>query len=219
MYTNIKNQLLSACKKLAGSDVIPADAFVSVRDINGKCYALNSCLVPLKETSENNIIIVNFDGEVVDGDEKGIDPYFVAHKAIYEGCDEITTVINPRSRWNSIWAQLGRSISPTSFYYSKYFTGEILCTGAIMLEPGEDLYEVIAKAIKGRFTYKGIQSRGAVIVRNDSAILWGKNVEATAERAIVLEEICFRAIQTSAITNGGDTFVAWEVSEQLLKQE
>ncbi len=218
MYTNIKKQFSLAYKKLLDSDVIPSEAFLSIKDENTKCFALNDTSVEPNDVC-NNIIIVDFDGNVIEGDSNGIDPYFMVHKAIYNSCADITTIVNPRSRWNCIWAQLGRSLSPSSFFYTKYFSGETLCTGAITLEPGEDLYDIIGKAINNRLLYKGIQSRGAIIVRNDSAIIWGKNPEATVERAIAMEEICFRAIQTTAITNGGDSFVAWEVSEQLLEQE
>ena len=219
MYANVIKQFLAACQKLQGSDVIPSDAFISVKDASAQCYALNNALVPLKDASEDNVIIVDFNGNVVKGDQNGIDPYFAVHKSIYSKNPEIATVVNPRSRWNSIWASLGMSLTPNSFFYTKYFSGETLCTGSVMLEPGDHLYEAIGKAITTKLQHKGIHSRGAVIVRNDSALVWGKNPVATAERAIVLEEICFRALQTTSITQGGDSFVAWEVSEQLLIKE
>ncbi len=219
MRNEIKTNLLAALKKLGSSSAIPEDAFISVKDSEEKCFAFNNTSIPVAQATEDNIIIVDFDGKVLQGDANGIDSYFTVHKAIYEKNGEIATIINPRSRWNSIWSELGISLSPSSFFYAKHFCGEILCTGSVTLEPGEDLYEALGQSIISRLHNKGIQARGAIIVRNDSAMVWGTNPEATANRAIVLDEICFRALQTTAISQGSNTYVAWEVSEQLLEKE
>ncbi|MBE6776528.1 MAG: class II aldolase/adducin family protein [Ruminococcaceae bacterium] len=218
MYNNIKNRLCVACKNLAESNVIPNGAFISIKDSKGQCYALNNNKIPLSEASESNIIIVGFDGNVIEGDVSGIDPYFVVHKVIYNENEEITTIINPRSRYNSIWASLGRSLVPNSFFYCENLVGETLATGSVTLEPGEELYESIGASVLSRLQHKGIQSLGAIIIKNDSAIVWGKNSDSTVKRAIAMEEICFRALQTTAITNGGDSFVAFEVAQQLLME-
>jgi len=146
MYNNIKNRLCVACKNLAESNVIPNGAFISIKDSKGQCYALNNNKIPLSEASESNIIIVGFDGNVIEGDVSGIDPYFVVHKVIYNENEEITTIINPRSRYNSIWASLGRSLVPNSFFYCENLVGETLATGSVTLEPGEELYESINKS-------------------------------------------------------------------------
>lgn len=219
MYSNIKNQICTTCKNLSESNVIPNDAFVSIKDNNGRFFAINNIHVPLKEVSENNVIIVDFDGKVIEGDSTGIDPYFVVHRNIYDANDEITTIINPRSRYNSIWATLGMSLNPNSFFYCKYFLGETLPTDFVSLEPGENFYEAIGASVLSTLRHKGVQSRGAIIIRNDSAIIWGKNSELTAKCAIAMEEICFRALQTTAINKGGDSYVAFEVAEQLLLKE
>ena len=216
MYSNIKNQLLAACKNLAASNVIPDDAFISIKDSQAQCFALNNMLVPLNEASESNVIIIGFDGSIIEGDVAGIDPYFAVHKVIYGANEEITTIVNPRSRYNSIWASLGMSLNPNSFFYCKHFFGETLATGSVSLEPGDDLYEAIGASILSRLHNRGVQTLGAIIIRNDSAIIWGKGVDSTVKRAIAMEEICFRALKTTAVNGGGDSFVAFEVAEQLL---
>ena len=44
-------------------------------------------------------------------------------------------------------------------------------------------------------------------------------VLARVKRAIAMEEICFRALSSAAITNGCDSFVALEVASRLLAEE
>ncbi|MBQ8606272.1 MAG: class II aldolase/adducin family protein [Clostridia bacterium] len=219
MYKDIKNQLCTACESLVKSNVIPDDAFITIKDCEKQCYALNNINIPLREVSESNIIIIGFDGNVVEGDASGIDPYFKVHKVIYNENDEITTIIDPRSRYNSIWASVGRSLVPNSFFYCKSLVGETPVTGTVTLEPGEDLYETIGASVLARLRHKGIQPFGAIIIKNDSAIVWGKTPDSTVKRAIAMEEICFRALSSAAITNGCDSFVALEVASRLLAEE
>ncbi len=219
MHNELKNQLCDACKLLAESGVIPNDAFLSVKDADTGVFALKSTAVALADVTPDNVVIVDENGRAVEGEQQAVSPYFAVHKAVYDSCADVQAVIQPASRWSSIWAQMGQSLAPTSYLHARHFMGEVLCTGPVMLEDGEDLYTITGHNIKNALRNKGLFARGAIFMRNDGALVWGQNPIATANRAVALEELCLRAMMVSAVTQGANSYVAYEVAQQLLEKE
>ncbi len=217
MQNNLKEQLCETCKLLAESGM--SDALLSIKDAETGVIALKSAAVEPADVALDDVVLVDADGNVLEGDPAALTPYFTVHKALYDHCPGITAVVQPNGRWSCIWAQLGRLLPPTSYLHARHFAGEILCTGSVMLEDGEDLYAATADCVCRTLKNKGIHERGALFMRNDGALVWGQNPIATAKRAVVLDELCFRAIQVSAVAQGADSYVAFEVGQQLLEKE
>ena len=219
MYDELKKRCCAVCHRLAQKlTVAEGEVCVSLRDDATGVYAVQNPRTAPGMLTEGDVWIVDEQGAVLEGDPGAVST-FVVHRVIYEGCSAVRMVVESRCRWSGVWAQLGRSLPPTSFLHARYFSGELPSTGSVVPQPGESVYEAVAGQVKSAFKNRGIPPRGGVFLRNDGVLLWGENPEATAERVAVAEELCLRAVMTAAVNEGADGYVAREVTAQLLEKE
>lgn len=218
MYDNLKIALIKEYKKFADAgNSFPEEGLISVRDKESNCIALKSNKVGVRNITVEDIIIVDANGKVIEGEAETLDNRFRMHKVLYDACEDIMAVAQPESRWNSIWAQCAETLPPVSFMHAENFFGEIQCTASVTFSPNEDPYENMGKGILSSLHYKGVKSDGAIFIRNGSGIVWGKELSRTVDKAVALEEICFRTWHVRAVNKSCHSYVSYEMNELLYK--
>ena len=105
--------------------------------------------VPYEELRADQIVIVDLEGNVVEGKLRPSSDT-PTHIALYRAFTDIGGIVHTHSPWATSWAQAGRGIPALGTTHGDYFYGEIPCTrpmteseiaGAYELETGNVLIE------------------------------------------------------------------------------
>ena len=164
---------------------------VSEIDREKGLIAIKPSGVEYENLTPNDIVIVDLDGNVVDGSLKPSTDTST-HIELYKHFPHIGGIIHTHSRWATIFAQMQKSISPFGTTHADYFHGEVPCTRPLTEDEIVGEYEkntgiVIAEC---NTDPDGIP---AVLVANHGPFAWGKNAHEAVHNAVVLEEIAFMA--------------------------
>lgn len=152
--------------------------------------------VEYDQLSRDDMVVVNFEGEVVEGSLKPSSDT-PTHIALYKAFSDIGGIVHTHSPWATSWAQAGKAIPAFGTTHADYFYGDIPCTrqmteqeikGAYELETGhviaETFQEINPNAIPG------------VLVHAHAPFAWGKNPNNAVHNAVVLEEVAKMASRT-----------------------
>src|SRR5690625_7485238 len=152
--------------------------------------------VPYNYLQKEHMVVVNFDGEIVDGDlhPSSDTP---THLALYKHFPDVGGIVHTHAPWSTSWAQAGRSIPALGTTHADYFYGSVPCTrpmrvGEIIENYEHETGNVIAEAFKN---IDHNQVPGA-LVNSHAAFPWGKDPQGAVHNAVVLEEIAKMALQT-----------------------
>ena len=158
--------------------------------------------VPYKKLTPEKMIVVDLDGNIVEG--KGNPSSDTAtHIKLYEAFEDIGSVVHTHSTYATAFAQAAVLSIPTlGTTHADYFCGDIPITRAMTNEEINDSYEyntanVIIESFKDIDPLK-IQ---AAIVKNHGPFIWGKTPKKAIENAYVLEEIARMAFLTKSVNS------------------
>lgn len=155
--------------------------------------------VSYKEMSVDDMVIVDLDGNVVEGKYRPSSDT-PTHLYLYKRFCEIGGICHTHSTNAVAWAQAGESIPAYGTTHADAFYGDVPCTRALTKEEIELNYElntgvVIAEAFK-EISPSAIP---AVLVKNHGPFTWGSNAESAVVSAITLEEVAKIAFKTKLI--------------------
>lgn len=157
--------------------------------------------VPYDQMTADDIVIVNLEGETVQGTLRPSSD-LATHLILYRAFPDIGGVVHTHSRYATIWAQAGREIPCFGTTHADYFYGSVPVTEHLSAAEIEEAYETnTGHAIVKRF--RGIDPRNipAVLVCGHAPFVWGHSVADAAHHAVVLEEIAQTALQTLALNS------------------
>lgn len=148
-----------------------------------------------------DMVVVNFDGEVVDGNLKPSSDT-KTHIELYKKYEDINGVVHTHSTYATGWAQAKRDIMPYGTTHSDYFYGSIPCTRELSKEEVESDYEkntglVIIEELERR-EIEAISVPG-IVVANHGPFTWGKDAKNAVHNAVVLEEVAKMNFITKAL--------------------
>ena len=140
--------------------------------------------------------VLDLDGNVIEGTLKPSSDT-PTHLELYKAYPEIGGVTHTHSPWATIYAQVGRSITPYGTTHADYFGTSIPCTRKMTDAEIKGEYEketgtVILEAIKDI----GAEQMHAALVHSHGPFTWGKNAEKAVENALVLERVAEMAYRT-----------------------
>ncbi|WLD95491.1 L-ribulose-5-phosphate 4-epimerase [Alkalihalobacillus sp. AL-G] len=152
--------------------------------------------VPYNELNQDSMVVVDFDGNVVEGDLKPSSDT-PTHIVLYKHFSDIGGVVHTHAPWSTSWAQAGKSIPPLGTTHADYFYGSVPCTRPMTdLEINGHYEHETGKVIIETFQDIDATHVPGVLVHSHAPFSWGKNPNEAVHNAVVLEEVAKMAIQT-----------------------
>ncbi len=143
--------------------------------------------------------VVDLDGNVIEGTLKPSSDT-PTHLELYRAYPEIGGVTHTHSPWATIYAQVGRGITPYGTTHADYFGTTIPCTRKMTEAEIKGAYEketgtVILEALKET----GVQKMHAALVHSHGPFTWGDDAKASVEAAVVLEQVAMMSYNTEML--------------------
>lgn len=176
---------------------------VSAVDRDQKLLVIKPSGVPYEKLSLDNMVVVDFDGKVVEG-KYSPSSDTATHIELYKAFDQIGGVVHTHSVHATAWAQAGRSVPIYGTTHADYFLGEIPCARSLTEQEISAEYEkntglVIVETFQ-RENKNPIYTPG-VLCTNHGPFSWGKDAQEAVHNAVVLEEVAKMAYMTESINS------------------
>ena len=152
--------------------------------------------VDYNELAPDNLVIVDMDGNVVEGSLKPSSDT-KTHLELYNAFPALGGIVHTHSKWAAAWAQACRGIPCYGTTHADYFYGTIPCTRKMTDAEINGEYEwETGNVIVETFEKQGIDAAQmpGVLVHSHGPFAWGKNAEDAVHNAIVLEEVAYMGI-------------------------
>jgi L-ribulose-5-phosphate 4-epimerase len=174
---------------------------VSVADRSKGLFAIKPSGVPYENLSPNNMVIVDFDGNIVEGDLRPSSDT-KTHAVLYKHWDKIGGIVHTHSTYGTAWAQSQRSIPIYGTTHADHLTTDIPCAPPMddgMIQ-GNYEYET-GFQILNYFKEKGLSYEEVemILVGNHAPFTWGKTGAKAVYNSAVLETVAKMALLTEQI--------------------
>jgi len=167
---------------------------VSAIDREQGIIAIKPSGVSYDTMTAEQMVIVDFDGNVVDGTLKPSSDT-ATHLVLYQHFPEIGGVVHTHSTFATSWAQARRGIPNIGTTHADYFSQEIPCTRPMTDAEIHGDYEAeTGNVIVECFREQNINPMyvPGVLVSNHGPFAWGKSADDAVHNAVVLEEVAKR---------------------------
>jgi L-ribulose-5-phosphate 4-epimerase len=150
---------------------------VSARDPESGLVVIKPSGVQYDELRPENLIVVNLQGEVVEGELKPSSDT-ASHLYIYRYRPEVNGVVHTHSPYATAFAALGRPIPVYLTAMADEFGGPIPCAGFALIG-GEEI---------GKQVVEHIGTSPAVLLKNHGVFTIGPTAEAAVKAAVMVED-------------------------------
>ena len=166
---NLRKEIVELCNVLLkNKHVIGSAGNVSVRvkDDESEFVLITPSNVNYTEMKPEDILIINMEGKVIDGDRNpSVEKQM--HLSVYKEREDINAIIHAHSIYSTILSTLNLSLPPLMEELVPYIGGEVLC--AKYREAGtEELAETVIK---------DLDERNAVLLSNHGNLCCGSHLE------------------------------------------
>jgi len=152
--------------------------------------------VPYDNMKASDMVIVDLDGRIVEGNLKPSSD-LATHLILYREFPSIGGVVHTHSRCATAWAQSGREIPCFGTTHADYFHGPVPATPPLTDAEIDGDYEAnTGHVIVRRFRGVDPLASPGVLVAGHAPFTWGKTVAEATYHAVVLEEIANLARET-----------------------
>jgi L-ribulose-5-phosphate 4-epimerase len=155
--------------------------------------------VPYTELDAEAIVVVDLEGEVVEGDLRPSTDT-ATHLALYRAFPGVGGITHTHSPYATAFAQAQRGIPVLGTTHADHFRGPVPVTRA--MTPGETAsdYEInTGRLIIERLADLDPRDMPAVLVAEHGPFVWGDSAVASVHTAIVLEAVAELAMHTLAL--------------------
>ena len=174
--TEIKKNVITACRVLSHEDLVRGFGHVSARIPESDRFVLTP-RVSLALVREKDLLILNLKGEVVEG--KSTPPFETAlHTAIYKGRSDINAAARIHGRRAGYFSVTGRRIEPVHNHGSFFY-------GGVPVFPKTDL---ISTQRLGEEVVEAMERSPAILLRGNGQVTIGRTIPEAVMMAIYLEE-------------------------------
>jgi L-ribulose-5-phosphate 4-epimerase len=194
---------------LAANLALPAHGLVTLTWGNASGVDRERGLVAIKPSgvsydglSAADIVVVDLEGNVVDGDRRPSTDT-PTHLALYRAFDGIGGIVHTHSTWATSWSQAQREIPLLGTTHADLCAHPIPLTRALTEEEIDEDYEgntgvVLIETIAER----GPAELPCALVRGHAPFCWGSSPAAAVENAATLEEVARMALLTTMLEPG-----------------
>ena len=174
---------------------------VSASDPKSGVFAIKPSGVPYEDLTPEMIVIVDFDGNTVDGKLRPSSDT-LTHAVLYKNWPEIGGIAHTHSCYATSWAQSQRDINIYGTTHADHLPCDIPCTspmpdnsikGNYEYETGIQILECMQK--KG-FRYQEVEM---MLVGSHGTFTWGKTAEKAVYNSAILEDLAKMALLTEQI--------------------
>lgn len=174
---------------------------VSVADHERNVFAIKPSGVPYEDLSSEKMVIVDFDGKIVEGKLRPSSDT-QTHAVLYKHWKNIGAIVHTHSTYATAWAQSLRDIPIYGTTHADHVTVDIPCAAPMDDEMIKGNYEYetgfqIMNCFKEKeLSYQEVEM---MIVGNHAPFTWGKDAAKAVYNAAVLEEVARMAWLTEQI--------------------
>ena len=174
---------------------------VSVVDRANKVFAIKPSGVPYENLSIEDMVVVDFDGQVVEGILKPSSDTH-SHAVLYKHWEKIGSIVHTHSTYATAWAQSLRDIPVYGTTHADYTISAIPCAAPMKDEKIKGDYEIetghqIIDCFKERnLDYQELEM---ILVGSHAPFTWGKDAKKAVHNSAVLEFIAKTALFTEQI--------------------
>ena len=203
MYDHLKEEACHANLELPKLGlVLFTFGNVSVADHQKGVFAIKPSGVPYDALKPDMIVIVDFDGKVVEGKLRPSSDT-LTHAVLFRHWPFIGSIVHTHSTYATSWAQAQCDIPILGTTHADHNTVDIPCAPPMRDEMIEGDYELqTGHQILDCFQERGLDAREVemVLVGNHAPFTWGKDAHKAVYNAAVLEEIARMAFITRQIS-------------------
>lgn len=174
---------------------------VSAADQGLRVFAIKPSGVPYHELSPEKMVIVDFDGNIIEGDLRPSSDT-KTHAVLYKHWEKINGICHTHSTYATAWAQAQRNIPIYGTTHADHNTVDIPCASPMNDEMIQGDYEYqtgfqIMNCFKEKnLSYEEVEM---ILVGNHAPFTWGKTADKAVYNSAVLEEIARLAYLTEQI--------------------
>ncbi len=177
-------------------------------NVSGICperrhVAIKPSGVAYAQLSPHQIVIVDLDGNVVDGDllPSSDTP---THALLYKHFEGIGGITHTHSRYATAFAQARREIPCLGTTHADHFYGPVPLTRVLREAEVEKNYEAnTGEVIVERFEALDPLEVPAVLVAGHAPFAWGRSVQESIDNAVALEAVAEMALVTLGLDAAG----------------
>jgi L-ribulose-5-phosphate 4-epimerase len=174
---------------------------VSSADREQRVFAIKPSGVPYEELSPENMVIVDFDGNTIEGDLRPSSDT-KTHAVLYNNWEEISGIVHTHSTYATAWAQAQTDIPIFGTTHADHLTVDIPCAPPMADEmiAGNYEYETGFQIIN-HFNQLGLSHKEVemILVGNHAPFTWGKTAHKAVYNSAVLETVAQMALLTRQI--------------------
>ena len=176
---------------------------VSAADRSLGVFAIKPSGVPYEELSPDKMVIVDFDGNTVEGTLRPSSDT-KTHAVLYKHWEKIGGIVHTHSTYATAWAQSQRDIPIFGTTHADHNTVDIPCAPPMSDEMigGNYEYETgfqIMNCLKEKgLDYEEVEM---ILVGNHAPFTWGKTADKAVYNSAVLEQVAQMALLTEQINS------------------
>lgn len=201
-YQQIKEQAYEANMQLPKLNlVLFTFGNVSAADRDKGVFAIKPSGVPYNELTVDKMVIVDFDGQTVEGSLRPSSDT-QTHAVLYKNWTDIAGIVHTHSTYATAWAQAQTPIPIYGTTHADHLTVDIPCAppmddsmikGNYEYETG---FQIINHFNELGLSYKEVEM---ILVGNHAPFTWAKTAEKAVYNSAVLEAIAQMAILTQQV--------------------
>ncbi|WEK17659.1 MAG: L-ribulose-5-phosphate 4-epimerase [Candidatus Pedobacter colombiensis] len=173
----------------------------SAADRAAGVFAIKPSGVPYEELSPEKMVIVDFDGNTVEGTLRPSSDT-KTHAVLYKHWEDVGGIVHTHSTYGTAWAQSQRAIPIYGTTHADHLTVDIPCappmhddriSGNYEYETG---FQIMNHLKEAGLSYKEVEM---ILVGNHAPFTWAKTAEKAVYNSAVVEELARMAFLTEQI--------------------
>lgn len=204
-YQSIREQAWQANMELPAAGLVVATfGNVSAADQAAGVFAIKPSGVPYEQLSPAKMVIVDFDGRVIEGSLRPSSDT-LTHAVLYKHWSQVAGICHTHSTYATAWAQSLKDIPLFGTTHADHCTSSIPCAAPMRDELISGDYEYstgfqIMECLLGRnLLYQDVEM---ILVGNHAPFTWGKDAAKAVYNSVVLEQMAKMALLTLQIHPG-----------------
>ena len=191
-FKGLKQQAYESNMRLPELDlVLFTFGNASAVDRERQVFAIKPSGVPYGELKAEDIVIVDFDGKVVEGNMRPSSDT-KTHAVLYKHWKHIGGIVHTHSTYGTAWAQTQQDIPIMGTTHADHLTADIPCAPPMSDEmikgdyEKQTGYQIINAFNERELSYEDVEM---ILVGNHAPFTWGQTVEDAVYNSAVLEEV------------------------------